>query len=255
MDNTAVDIQDVEVFYKFEKSNSSTLKEFTLRILSNQVVIEKVHALDGITFQISPGETFGVIGKNGAGKSTLLKLITGIVRPTKGRIRVWGEVRSLLSVGAGFNPELNGRENVFMYSAMLGRSDHQTRLLFDSIVDFSELSQFIDSPLRIYSTGMIARLGFSVAMANLPEILLVDEVLAVGDGAFREKCKKKFVEFRDAGATIIFVSHSMDEVNNLCQRVAWLHDGKLVKIGLPLDVIDSYLEFSKKRIPQIREKV
>jgi ABC-2 type transport system ATP-binding protein/lipopolysaccharide transport system ATP-binding protein len=243
MSQLVIDIQNVEVYYKFEKDKSTTLKEFTIRLLSKKIALEKIKALDGVSMQINPGETFGVIGRNGAGKSTLLKLISGIVRPTKGRVLVWGNIRSLLSVGAGFNPELTGRENIFMYSSMLGRSDNETKALLEEIIDFSEIEKFIDSPVRIYSTGMIARLGFSIAMVNLPEIILIDEVLAVGDAAFREKCMKRLNEFRTSGATVVFVSHSMKDISQLCQRVAWLREGKVIRIGTPDEVVPLYENF------------
>lgn len=240
MSTVAIDLANIKVHYIFERDKSASLKEFALRYLKRQVQIEKIHALDGITFQINQGESLGIIGKNGAGKSTLMKLISGIIRPTEGRVRIWGKVTGLLSVGAGFNLEMTGRENIFLYSAMLGRTDIETKQLFDHIVDFAGLEKFIDSPLRIYSTGMTARLGFAVAMAKRPEIILVDEVLAVGDEQFQEKCKEKFLEFQAQGVTIIFVSHNMPEIQRLCQRAAWLQNGKIVQTGPSEQVVQAY---------------
>lgn len=242
----AIDLVNVKVHYLFERNQSTSLKEFVLRYLKRQVQMEKVHALDDVSLQINRGETVGIIGHNGAGKSTLLKLISGIIRPTAGRVRIWGKVTSLLSVGAGFNREMTGRENIFLYSAMLGRTDRETTYLFDSIVDFSGLEKFIDSPLRIYSTGMVARLGFAVALARQPEIILVDEILAVGDTEFQEKCKQKFLEFQMQGATIVFVSHNMPELRRLCRTTAWFQFGKLISYGPSHQVIDAYASASQQ---------
>ncbi len=254
MSNNSIQLDDVDVHYRFEHNQTRSLKEFVVRFARREIRIEKVRALDNVSLEIRKGETFGVIGRNGAGKSTLLKAIAGIVRPTSGRLRVWGDVRALLSVGAGFNPEMTGRENTFMLSSMLGRTNRETTKLFDEIVDFSELAEFMDSPLRIYSTGMIARLGFAVAMVNQPEIILIDEVLAVGDGRFQEKCKTKLKEFQQAGATVVFISHSMPEVERLCQRVAWLGDGKLMRVGPATAVIKEYIDATEKQSYQIRGK-
>ena len=248
MPDLTIELNDIKVHYAFERDRSTSLKEFVFRAVKRQIQVEKVRALDGISLQINRGETFGIIGHNGAGKSTLLKLITGIIRPTEGRLRVWGKVTGLLSVGAGFNPEMSGQENISLYSSMLGRTDQETKQLFDGIVDFSGLEKFIDSPLRIYSTGMIARLGFAVAMAKQPDIILVDEVLAVGDAEFQEKCKGKFLEFQNQGATVIFVSHNMPEIQRLCQKAAWLQHGKLVMDGIVERVVEKYLSTAAQGI-------
>lgn len=245
MNSTAINLNGIKVHYIFEREQSTSLKEFALRFIKRQVQVEKIHALDGVTLQIDHGESLGVIGNNGAGKSTLMKLISGIIRPTEGRMQIWGKVTGLLSVGAGFNREMTGRENIFIYSAMLGRTNPETIRLFDGIVGFSGLEKFIDSPLRIYSTGMVARLGFAVAMARQPEIILVDEVLAVGDEQFQEKCKEKFLEFQLQGVTIIFVSHNMREIQRLCKKTAWLQQGKIVDYGSSDQVVDAYLAASQ----------
>ena len=241
MPDIAIELNDVKVHYTFQHDRSTSLKEFVLRSIKRQIQIEKVRALDGVSLQINRGETFGIIGHNGAGKSTLMKLITGIIRPTEGRVRVWGQVTGLLSVGAGFNHEMSGRENIVLYSSMLGRTNRETAQLFDKIVEFSGLENFIDSPLRIYSTGMVARLGFAIAMAKQPDIILVDEVLAVGDAEFQDKCKQKFQEFQNNGSTIVFVSHNMSEMQRLCQNAAWLQHGKLIANGAVEQVIEKYL--------------
>lgn len=186
------------------------------------------------------GEVFGLIGRNGAGKSTLLKVISRVLRPTKGRIVIYGKVAPLLEVGAGFHPELTGRENVFLNGALLGYSQKEMEACFDQIVDFAELRQFIDASIRTYSSGMYTRLGFAVATAHIPDILLVDEILSVGDIAFQQKCFTRINEFRDQGATIVMVSHSMEQVEKMCQRVAWINKGKVELEGEPTTIINAY---------------
>jgi lipopolysaccharide transport system ATP-binding protein len=254
MSANSIQLENVAVHYMFEHQLATSLKEFFVRLGRTGPEIEKVRALDNVSLEIRRGETFGIIGRNGAGKSTLLKLVAGIVRPTTGRLRIWGSVRALLSVGAGFNPELTGRENVFMFSSMLGRTNRETTKLFDQIVDFSELAEFMNSPLRIYSTGMIARLGFATIIASQPEIILIDEVMAVGDARFQEKCKNKFREYQQNGSTIVIISHSMEEIRHLCQRVAWLHEGKLMDIGSTAIVTEKYTGSIDELHARIRSK-
>ncbi len=236
----AICLDDVAVFYHRERDRPTSLKEFVIRSLKGGIEREYVRALDGVSLDVVRGEVFGVIGRNGAGKSTLLRAISGIVRPTRGRVRVWGKVTSLLGIGAGFNPELTGRENIYLYSALMGRSQGETRRLFDEIVAFAELADFIDAPLRTYSTGMVARLGFAVAMAEEPDILLVDEVLAVGDEQFQRKCKARFREFQQMGTTIVIVSHSMAVIEEMCSQVVWLMDGRVAGAGKASDVVAAY---------------
>ncbi len=240
MSEIVISVEDVGLTYRIERNQFRSIKEFSNLFVKRQIKITQVKALDQVSLTIQKGETYGLIGKNGAGKSTLLKLIAGIIKPTNGRLRVWGNVRALLSVGAGFNYDMTGRENAYMYSSMLGRSDQETMRLFEEIVDFSELEEFIDVPLRTYSTGMVARLGFATALADLPGILLVDEVLAVGDARFQEKCRQRFDDLRKAGATIVIVSHNLSEVERLCQRVAWLERGSLRTSGSPAQVVEEY---------------
>ena len=196
---------------------------------------------------VQRGEVYGIVGRNGSGKSTLLRVLSRITIPTSGRVQIWGKTSPLLGVGAGFHPELTGRENIFLYSSILGRSRVRTKGLLDQIIEFSELMDFIDEPIRIYSSGMVARLGFSIAMAEPPEILLVDEVLSVGDESFKDKCKIRFNEFSSSGSTIVFVSHNLKAVQELCSRSTWLNQGKLMMTGDTKDVIQKYREFIWKR--------
>lgn len=197
-------------------------------------------ALRDVSFSVARGESLGVIGRNGSGKSTTLGLIAGVIRPTEGRIATNGHICPLLELGAGFHFELTGRENIELNAVLLGMTRRQVRERAQSIIEFSELGDFIAEPLRVYSSGMLARLGFSVAVNLDPDILLVDEVLAVGDVQFQAKCLAKMEEFRSAGVTVIFVSHNLDEVERHCDRVALLENGQLREIGDPAEVIRHY---------------
>jgi ABC-type polysaccharide/polyol phosphate transport system ATPase subunit len=203
---------------------------------------EDFWALRDISFDVSEGETFGIIGHNGSGKSTMLKCLTGILQPDEGTVAVDGTVSALLELGAGFHPELSGRENVFLNAAILGLSRRQVHERFDEIVEFSGLEQFIDTPVKNYSSGMFVRLGFAVAVNVDPDVLIVDEVLAVGDAEFQAKCGDKIAEYRDRQKTIVLVTHSMDDVVRLCSRAAWIDHGRLRMIGAPTEITDSYLD-------------
>jgi lipopolysaccharide transport system ATP-binding protein len=242
-DQIAVRLEEVVVRYPFEKNRATSLKEYFIRKFKRDIRTSYLTALDGITADIRTGETFGIIGRNGAGKSTLLKVISRIINPASGRLRVWGKVASLLGVGAGFHPELSGRENIFLYSALLGRSQSYTEDHFDEIVSFAELEKFIGSPIRTYSSGMVARLGFAVAMVNRPDILLVDEVLGVGDELFQAKCKKKFQSFQEKGTTLIIISHGLGQIEQICQRAMWLHQGDVMSLGEVSGVLADYRSF------------
>ncbi len=200
-------------------------------------------ALDDVTLTIQHGETLGVIGGNGAGKSTLLKIIAGTTKPTSGHVEVDGKVSALIELGAGFHPEISGRENVFINGIMLGLSRAEIAARFDEIVSFAELDEFIDAPVKTYSSGMYMRLGFSVAIHVDPDVLLIDEVLAVGDEAFVHKCLDKIAEFKRRGKTILLVTHSLESVRRLCDRAMWIRDGRVVQIGDPPRVIDAYLSW------------
>jgi lipopolysaccharide transport system ATP-binding protein len=203
----------------------------------------KFAALKGVSFEVARGETFGIIGKNGSGKSTMLGLIAGVIRPDRGSVEVSGKISSLLELGAGFHPDLSGIENIILNGILMGHTKDQMLKKIDEIIEFSELGDFIYQPLRTYSSGMHVRLGFSVAVHVDPEILVVDEALAVGDLNFQEKCLKKMREFRESGATIILVSHGMSAIAKLCDRAAWLDTGEVMALGKPKDVIGKYLRY------------
>ena len=200
----------------------------------------RYEVLREVTFRVGQGESLGIIGRNGAGKSTLLGLIAGIIKPTKGKITVQGRISPLLELGGGFHPELTGRENIVMNGVLLGLTKNEVFQKMDEIIEFSELGDFIDQPIRIYSSGMLARLGFSV-VANLdPEILLIDEILAVGDMEFQKKCLKKMMDFKKSGVTMVFVSHSMENIKLLCDRVIWIDRNTIKIAGPPGEVISHY---------------
>lgn len=198
-------------------------------------------ALQDVSFQVGQGEIVGIIGQNGAGKSTLLKIISQITVPTRGSAEIYGRVGSLLEVGTGFHPELTGRENIFLSGAIIGMKKEEIRRRFDSIVDFAQIGKFLDTPVKRYSSGMYVRLGFAVAAHLEPEILLVDEVLAVGDAAFQKKCLDKIADLAKRGHTILFISHNMVAVNSLCRRVIWINGGKVVADGPSAAIVADYL--------------
>jgi ABC-2 type transport system ATP-binding protein len=236
----AVEVVDVSKKFRLFKERNNTLKGTILR--GRRVIAEDFWALRNVSFEVEAGETFGLIGENGSGKSTMLKCLTKILRPNSGSLAVKGKVSALLELGAGFHPELTGRENVFLNGAILGLPQRELRQRFDQIIDFAGVGDFIDEPVKNYSSGMYVRLGFSVAINVDPDVLLVDEVLAVGDEAFQRKCNDKFAQLRSQGKTIVLVSHSLSSVQNLCHRVAWFSHGHLMEVGTPRDVIEAYTE-------------
>jgi ABC-type polysaccharide/polyol phosphate transport system ATPase subunit len=225
--------------HRFQTFKSALVKGDLFRSLRPD---ELVVALDQVSLHVEKGMTFGVIGENGSGKSTLLKIISGIAKPSSGRLMVNGKISALIELGAGFHPEISGRENVFINGIMLGLSKREISQKFDDIVRFAELEEFIDAPVKTYSSGMYMRLGFSIAINVNPEILLIDEVLAVGDAAFVPKCLDRIDDFRRRKKTILFVSHDLTTVNKICDRVAWMKSGKIKMLGEPKRVVDAYLQ-------------
>lgn len=235
-----ISFENISVRYRVPNERYSTLKEFAIRMLQGKVTYHDFWALKDVSFRVNRGEIFGIIGRNGAGKSTLLKVVARVLQPTTGRVVAIGRVAPLLEVGAGFHPDLTGRENVYLNSALLGFSRRETDALFERIIDFSELKEFIDSPLRTYSSGMSARLGFAVATAQQPDILIVDEILGVGDENFQQKCLDRILGFSINGATILLVSHSSAMIEAICHRVAWLDHGSLRGVGPASEMIGKY---------------
>jgi ABC-type polysaccharide/polyol phosphate transport system ATPase subunit len=224
------------------KTQFATLKSALLRRETKLSPDASVPALRDVTFAVDRGEAFGIIGRNGSGKSTLLKIISGILKPTEGRVAVHGRVAALIELGAGFHPEITGRENIYINGIMLGLTRKEIEQRFDRIVEFSGIGEFLDQPVKTYSSGMYVRLGFAVAVHVDPDVLLIDEVLSVGDEEFSQKCVAKIQEMKYRGVTLIFVTHQLDQVRNLCDRALWLDHGEPVAIGDPLRVVDAYLQ-------------
>ncbi len=236
----AVWLQGVSVRYRVPREGVSGFKEFAIRWLQGRLAFSDFWALRDVSLGVRPGEIFGVVGRNGAGKSTLLKTAARVLHPTRGRVVVRGRVAPLLDLGMGFHSELTGRENVYLYGTLLGSSRREIEARFAEIVDFAELHDFIDAPLRMYSTGMVARLGFAVASCRPADVLLVDEALAVGDARFQEKCLERMAEYRRRGATTLLVSHALATVGRVCDRAAWLAQGQVRAIGPAAEVVERY---------------
>lgn len=238
--NNIIQIQNVSMRFNLNKQNILSLKEYVIKLVKRQLVFEEFWALKNISFDIRREEVVGIIGLNGAGKSTLLKIIAGVLKPTKGQIKIGGSIAPLIELGAGFDFELTARENIFLNGAILGYSRDFMKAKFEEIVDFSELQEFLDVPLKNFSSGMVARLGFAVATIVDADILIVDEILAVGDFQFKEKCEKKIQGMFDKGTTVIIVSHSIEQIENLCTKVIWLEHGTIKMIGEAKEVCQLY---------------
>jgi ABC-type polysaccharide/polyol phosphate transport system ATPase subunit len=247
----AVYAENISKRFVLQKSRAGDLRELFTGLLqrkNNESGSDnEFYALRDVGFSIQRGETVGIVGHNGSGKSTLLKMLTGILKPDTGHIRTHGRIGALIEVGAGFHPDLSGRENIFLNGSIMGLSRRELEKRFDAIVSFAGLERFIDTPVKRYSSGMYMRLGFSIATHIEPEILLIDEVLAVGDTQFQNKCIKHLREFAAGGGTVIFVSHAMDQVASLCQRCLWLDRGQLLHDGLTTDAVDKYMKVVAER--------
>lgn len=240
MSNVAVAVENVTKSFRLYHERNQSLKSAIMR--RRRSVHEDFLALDDVSFNVPAGSTFGLIGSNGSGKSTLLKCLANIYHPNQGSISHFGKLAAMLEVGSGFHHELSGRENIFLNGSILGMSKKEVTHKFDEIVDFSGVEKFIDQPVKNYSSGMYVRLGFAIAINVDPDILVVDEVLAVGDAEFQEKCFQKFEDFKRAGKTVILVSHSMSTVEHMCDHAAWLNKGKLVAVGAAEPTIKAYLD-------------
>lgn len=235
-----LDVCHVGMKFKLPTERIDNIKEFCIKLIKGQLHYQNFVALKDITFQVRRGQSIGLIGRNGAGKSTLLKIISGIIEPTAGYVQTRGNIVPLLNLGAGFDFNASGRENVYLNGAMLGFSKHEMKKKYDSIVEFAELEKFMDVPLKNYSQGMISRLGFAIAVDVNPDILLVDEVLAVGDAVFQAKCAQKLDSLREGGTTFIVVSHNSSQILNLCQNAIYLKNGQVVSQGTAKEVVAVY---------------
>ncbi len=247
MENNIVELSDVTMRFRLTHSKIDTLKEYMIRVFKRELTYTEFNALESISLKIRRGEKLGIIGHNGAGKSTLLKIISGIYKPTSGTVRVGGTIAPLLELGAGFDPEYTGIDNIFLNGAILGQTKVYLESRLEQIVEFAELGAFIDVPLKNYSSGMRAKLGFSIAAHINPEILIVDEILGVGDEAFREKSSNKIKEMILSGHTVIMVSHRLHQIEELSDRVIWLDKGIIRDEGNPTEICSKYREYMKSK--------
>jgi len=246
MDDIAIRVENVGMEFNLSQEKVDNAKEYFIKLIKRELFYQGFWALRNVSFQVKKGEKLGIIGLNGAGKSTLLKLISGVMKPTEGSIKVNGSIVPLLELGGGFDNNYTGRENIFLRGALLGYSKSFMESKYDEIVEFSELEEFIDVPLKNYSSGMVARLGFSLSTIVLPEILILDEVLSVGDVKFKEKSQERMNSLLNKDTTVLLVSHQIKQVKKLCTRAIWLHKGELVMEGPVDEVSDKFLEWTKK---------
>ena len=235
-----IEVKNVSMVFNLATERVDTLKEYVLKLAKHQLMVQKFYALRDINLEIERGEAVALIGVNGSGKSTLLKVIAGVLHPTTGSVQVHGSIAPMIELGAGFDPELTARENIFLNGAVLGHGRKFMEAHFQSIVDFAELWDFVDVPVKNFSSGMVARLGFAIATEIKADVLIVDEVLSVGDFRFQEKCKKRMEEMMSGGTTLLFVSHSTEQVRQLCQKAVWLKKGNIAMFGDVNSVCDAY---------------
>ena len=238
---TVIDVDNVTVRFNVASERIDNLKEYVIKMVKRQLMFQEFLALKNVSFQVKAGEAWGIVGLNGSGKSTLLKLICGILKPYQGTVKTMGQIAPLIELGAGFDGDLTAKENIFLNGAVLGYSKDFMKEHFQEIVDFAELHDFLDMPIKNYSSGMAARLGFAIATMVKPEILIVDEVLAVGDYTFQRKCMNRMEEMLADGTTLLFVSHSIDDVRRLCDHVLWLSNGEVVACGSARKICDQYM--------------
>ena len=239
-EETMIEVKNVSMVFNLATERVDTLKEYVLKLAKHQLMVQKFYALRDINLEIERGEAVALIGVNGSGKSTLLKVIAGVLHPTTGSVQVHGSIAPMIELGAGFDPELTARENIFLNGAVLGHGRKFMEAHFQSIVDFAELWDFVDVPVKNFSSGMVARLGFAIATEIKADVLIVDEVLSVGDFRFQEKCKKRMEEMMSGGTTLLFVSHSTEQVRQLCQKAVWLKKGQIQMMGDVDTVCDAY---------------
>lgn len=235
-----IDVNNVSMEYIIDRNGIKSMKEYIISFIKGGLNVDKFQSLKDVSFSVNKGEVFGVIGKNGAGKSTLLKIISGILKPSNGSVKVLGTIAPLLELGSGFDADLTGYENIFLNGSILGYSRDFLEENYQKIVDFSELGDFIYSPIRTYSSGMMMRLAFSIAAVIVPDVLIVDEILAVGDAAFQKKSKQRMKELMSGGTTVLFVSHDLEQIRTMCNRVVWLEGGKVRALGEAVEICNQY---------------
>lgn len=236
----AVELRNVEMHFNMSKEKLESLKEYFLKLVTRKLMFEDFIAVDNVSFDIKKGDVFGIVGLNGSGKSTTLKLISGILTPTRGTVKTQGTIAPLIELGAGFDFDLTARENIYLNGSVLGYSKKFMDEKFGDIVEFSEMREFLDTPMKNYSSGMVARIGFAIATVTKPDILIVDEILAVGDFHFQEKCEQRINSMINDDTTVIIVSHSIEQIERLCKHCVWLEKGKIRMIGDAKEVCDAY---------------
>ena len=244
MKDVMIDVKSVSMRFNMASEKVDSIKEYMIKLAKHQLHFQSFSALKNVSFQVEKGEVFGIVGLNGSGKSTLLKVISGVMKPSEGSVQVSGTISPLIELGAGFDPDLTGRENIYLNGSLLGYSKHFIDSIYQDVVEFSELQDFIDMQIKNYSSGMQARLGFSIATVVKPQVLVCDEVLAVGDFKFQEKCEKRIRELMSGDTTVILVSHSIEQIRRLCTRVLWLEKGVVREIGETGPVCDRYIAAS-----------
>ncbi|MCI8938446.1 MAG: ABC transporter ATP-binding protein [Dorea sp.] len=241
MENTdIISVDQVSMKFRLASERVDSLKEYFIKTIKSQISTNEFWALKDVSFHVRKGDALGLIGLNGSGKSTMLKIIAGVLKPTKGSVAVRGEVAPLIELGAGFDFDLTAGENIFLNGALMGRSHEEMERSYEDIVEFSELREFIDVPVKNFSSGMVSRLAFAIATVGIPDILICDEVLSVGDFRFQEKCQRRIQEMLDAGTTLLFVSHSIDQVAQLCNKIVWLEKGNMKMFGEAGEVTEIY---------------
>ena len=240
MSETVIKVDHVSMMFNISEEKSDSLKETIINLFHGKLLFKEFWALEDINFEVKKGERVALVGLNGSGKSTLLKLIAGVMKPTKGKVTVGGTIAPMIELGAGFDPNLSARENIYLNGAILGISDKELGEKYNDIIDFAELKKFEDVAVKNFSSGMYARLGFAIATCYVPDILIVDEVLAVGDYAFQEKCKDRIKYMTEQGVTVLFVSHNPTAVLQICDKAVWLKEGKVVEMGDVEYVMDKY---------------
>lgn len=240
---STISVQHLSMHFNMASEKLESFKEYFIKLIKGQLFYKDFVAVDDISFDVQKGEVFGIIGTNGSGKSTILKILSGILKPTQGNVEVKGNIAPLIELGAGFDGELTARENIYLNGAVLGYSKKYIDRHFDDIVDFAQIRDFLDMPLKNYSSGMVARIGFAIATVITPDILIVDEILSVGDLFFQEKCEKRISELMNCGTTVVLVSHSVEQVERLCDRVLWIEKGKLKMIGETASVCAAYRQY------------
>lgn len=240
MKDIAIEVNDVSMHFNLMVERVDSIKEYVIKLIKGKLLYNDFVALSHVSFDVKKGEVVGLVGLNGAGKSTLLKIIAGVLKPTEGKVITKGTIAPLIEVGAGFDPELTARENVYLNGAILGHDRKFMDSKFDEIIDFAELQNFVDVPVKNFSSGMYARLGFAIATMVQPDILIVDEVLSVGDYKFQEKCEDRIQAMLNTGVTVVLVSHDIDMIKKLCTKVVWLEHGNIKEIGQTLNICDKY---------------